>query len=269
MEDVRAGRDRADDAGVEHHLAGRVALLIRGLRVRPGVVSWPHDDDRGEVRRRAAQHLGEVGRERRGLVAAMRIAVRRAVERHDGDVLTGAVHVRRIIVERRKLRRKERARPRIGDPLRVRRVTGPARDDLPPFDRAHIAAAKPKPADAPRIETEHALDNSVERLGDVHFADPAAIIVAFGIVIVVEFDAERPVDRSDRARDLEAALGGVGFDHLELHRPRPSLDRLHVLGVGAPWRRAPPRRGRRAPAAARRSASRSSPAPRSPCSGCA
>ena len=67
----------------------------------------------------------------------------------------------------------------------------------------------------------------------MHVALAAAILVAFGMTIVVELHAERFVDRRDGALDLDAAVARVDVCHLELARLRPVFDGLDLLRIGA------------------------------------
>ncbi len=49
----------------------------------------------------------------------------------------------------------------------------------------------------------------------MHLALTPSKFIAFGVAIVVELHAKRFVDRGDRARDFDAPLRGVGFNHFE------------------------------------------------------
>jgi hypothetical protein len=110
-EDVGAGGDRTNDACVEHDFASRIALLFGGLGVRSGTVSRAHHNDIGEGGRSAPKHVDEVGFESSRAVAAVRVAVRSAIERHDGDVLAPARQVGRVAIEFCDLRREESPGP--------------------------------------------------------------------------------------------------------------------------------------------------------------
>ena len=77
-------------------------------------------------------------------------------------------------------------------------------------------AAQPRSTHSPRVQTEHALDNAVEILRHMNLSLAPAIFVALRVAVVVELHAKRFIDRRDRARDLDPALRGVGFNHLEL-----------------------------------------------------
>ena len=91
----------------------------------------------------------------------MRIAIWRAVERHDRDVLAGAGQVRRIVVESRHLRGKEGPWPGIGGPG-ARGVTMPrTRRSLLPIDRLHGWPAQARATNPTGVEPKHALDDAI------------------------------------------------------------------------------------------------------------